>query len=128
MSASEDYFSRGYQDLRGLTWDEASRVLKLEREILARSTGDLRVTAESMSDSEIDSLGGLDLGVAAAVAALSAAQCAPISSCNGTPSHNEGYPLVAFYCRKGRVRDVLNVAERTNCGLLNRDLGARILQ
>jgi hypothetical protein len=125
--AEEDCFNRGYQDLRGLTWDDASRVLKLERGIITRGAGDLGVATESMSDSESGSLGDLDLGVAAVVVALSAAQCAPISSCNGSPGHNEAYPLVAFYCRKGRMRDILKVAELTDCGLHNGNSGTLVV-
>jgi len=123
----EDYFNRGYQDLRGLDWDDAREVLQLERVIIGRGSGDLTAATESMSDSECTRLGDLDLGVASAVVALSAAKCAPISSCNGSPGHNEMYPVVAFYCRKGRVRDVLKVAELTDCGLCNGDSGVLIL-
>lgn len=125
--ASKEYFNRCYQDMRGLTWDDASRVLMLEQEIIARCAGDLSAASESISDGESASLYDLDLGVAAAVAALSAAKCAPISSCNGSPGHNEAYPLVAFYCRKGRVRDIVKVAELTDCGLHNGDSGTLVV-
>lgn len=44
----------------------------------------------------------LDLEAAGAVAALSAASCVPVASCNGGAfggTHSEGAPVVAFYCR-----------------------------
>ena len=49
-----------------------------------------------------DDLRGLDIGVASAVAALSAARCIPFTSCNaGTfgGSHAETYPLVGSFAR-----------------------------
>jgi hypothetical protein len=124
---SEEYFNRCYQDMRGFTWDDACRTLKLEKEIVARGAGDLSTAMESMSDSEIASLYDLDLGVASAVVALSAAKCAPVSSCNGAPGHNEAYPLVAFYCRKDRARDILKAAEVADCGLYNGDSGVLVV-
>ncbi len=63
-----------------------------------------------------EGLFGLDIGVASAVIALSAARCIPCSSCNGGAyggSHQERHPVIAFYaenradraaialCRKG---------------------------
>lgn len=125
--AEEGYFNRGYQDLRGLSWDEASSVLKLERMLIARRRGDIKVATESISDTESESLGDLDLGVAAAVFALSAAKCAPISSCNGSLGHAEAYPLVAFYCRKGRVRAIINAAALADCGVQNGSSGSLVL-
>ena len=86
---------------------------------------------ELILDIEIANLNGeetyLDLGVGAAVFALSAANCAPISSCSGGPGHHEPYPLVAFYCRRGRVRSLLKAAELANCGLVNGAEGALVV-
>ncbi len=125
--ASEDHFVRGYTDMRGLTWDDACQALSLERELLRRGAGDLAATEEAVSDEELFDLYGLDIGVASSVAALSAANCAPIASCNGGEGHHECHPVVAFYCRKGRVRDILKAAELADCGLVNGDSGLLVL-
>ena len=125
--ASEDHFARGYRDMRGFVWEDAYHTLKEEQETLVRLAGALSVTEMAISSEGYPGFYDLDVGVAAAVVALSAANCAPISSCNGEPSHHELYPLVAFYCRKGRVRDLLKAAELANCGLINGDSGILVL-
>jgi len=127
--ATEDYFVRGYQDMRGLTWDDVWETLKLERAIINRYPGDLSDAEESVFEKEedISCLCGLDLGIASTIVALSAAGCAPIASCNGAPGHHEAYPLIAFYCRKGRVRDILKATEIAKCGLYNGESGALVV-
>lgn len=125
--ASEDHFVRGYIDMRGLTWDDANEALNLERELLACGAGNLAAAEEAVSDEEQFDLYGLDVGVASSVAALSAANCTQIASCNGGVGHHESHPLVAFYCRKGRVRDILKAAELAGCGLVNGDSGLLVL-
>jgi hypothetical protein len=50
--AAEDYFNRGYNDLRGLTWEDARQTLELEKEIIARYPGDLANAEESMYEEE----------------------------------------------------------------------------
>jgi len=107
--------------MRGLTWDDAYETLKLEKELIDRYPGDLNDAEETMFETEEDVSGlyGLDLGIASTVVALSAAGCAPVASCNGAPGHHEAYSLVAFYCRKGRVKDILKATEISNCGLYN---------
>ena len=125
--ATGDYFARGYRDLRGVNWGDASDSLEMEREILARVAGDLSVAEEAMCDEELFRLGGLDLGVAAAVVALSAANCAPIASCNGGAGHHEAYPCIAFYCRENRLPDLLKAAELAGCGLESSGDGSVVL-
>ena len=125
--ASEDYFVRGYMDMRGLNWEDASGALEMERGILARVAGDLSVAEETMCDEERFEFGGLDVGVSSAVVALSAADCAPISSCNGGAGHHEAYACIAFYCRKGRLRDLLKAAELAGCGLESGEAGRVVL-
>lgn len=125
--ASEEHFVRGYMDLRGFTWEDACETLTLERDILVRATGDLSVAGESLSDDEYYALYGLDVGVAAAVVALSAANCAPFTSCNGGAGHQEAHPCIGLYCRKGRVRNLLKAAEFARCGLASRESGIVVL-
>ena len=121
----EDIFARGYIDVRGATWEDVCTMLEEERKTLAQPGGGVSPGIE------IANLNGeetyLDLGVGAAVFALSAANCAPISSCSGGPGHHERYPLVAFYCRKGRVRNLLKAAELADCGLVNGAEGALVV-
>ena len=125
--ASEESFVRGYVDLRGLTWEDACEALKLERDILVREAGDLSAVEESLSGEEYCALYGLDVGVAAAVVALSAANCAPFASCSGGVGHHEAHPCIGFYCRKGRVRNLLKAAESARCGLGDGEYGFLVL-
>ena len=125
--ASEGHFVRGYMDMRGLTWEDACETLTLERDILTRATGDLSAAGESLSDDEYHALYGLDVGVVAAVVALSAANCAPFTSCNGGVGHHEAHPCIGFCCRKGRVRNLLKAAEFARCGLVSRESGFVVL-
>lgn len=74
--AREDNFVRGYRDIRGTSWEDASYILEMEQEILARVGGDLSAAEELVYDDEIDEfieVGPFDVGVASAVSALSAA-------------------------------------------------------
>ena len=125
--ASEEHFVRGYIDMRGLTWEDACEALRLEQDILLRAEGDLAGAGEALSDDEYYALYGLDVGVTAAVVALSAASCAPFTSCNGGVGHHEAHPAIGFYCRKGRVRSLLNAAEVASCGLVNGEGGFLVL-
>ena len=125
--ASDESFVRGYIDLRGLTWEDACETLRLERDTLVREAGDISAVEESLSDEEYCAIHGLDIGVAAAVVALSAANCAPFSSCNGGVGHHEAHPCIGFYCRKGRVRTLLKAAEIAGCGLANGEYGFLVL-
>lgn len=112
-------FNRAYTDLRGLTWTDAKRTLKLEKETLSATDYVLDAAEEVVSgdDDLHEQIYGLDIGVASTVVALSAARCVTITSCNGAPGHNESYPLVAFRCRKARAPDILLAAEEAGCGL-----------
>ena len=77
-----------------------------------------------------EGLYGLDLGVAGAVAALSAARCIPFSSCNGGAfggRHLELYPLVAFYAREAHLQALLTAAEEAGCGLENGNNGCLVV-
>jgi hypothetical protein len=127
--------NRNYADLRRFPWDEALEVFKLEGELMARveASADPEQEYELIEDELYEELSinlcGLDLGVAAAVLALSAAGCVPFSSCNaGTfgGGHPELYPLVAFYGRKEAIALLLACAEEADAGLESDD-GAIVL-
>ena len=125
--ASEENFVRGYKDMRGFSWEDACETLKVERDILVRVAGDLSAAEESLTGDEWCALRGLDVGVASAVVALSAANCAPFSSCNGEVGHHEVHPCIGFYCRKGRVPNLLKAAEIACCGLTIGEAGFVVL-
>lgn len=117
--------NRLYIDLRRLTWTEAKRVLALERQLIRKVESHANpIELEEFVAEELsaigDSLYGLDVGVAAAVVALSAARCIPFNSCNGGAfggHHQEVYPLVAFYTRNRSVDLIISAAEEANIGL-----------
>ena len=125
--SSEDHFVRGYIDIRGLTWEDACKTLKQEQNILLRVAGDLSAAEESLSNEEYSKLYGLDVGVAAAVVALSASNCAPFASCNGGAGHHEVHPCISFFCRKGRVASLVKAAKLARCGLTNGVSGFAVL-
>jgi len=77
-----------------------------------------------------DNLCGLDLGIASATAALSAARCIPFTSCNaGTfgGGHAEAYPLVGFFARLQQVELLLRAATEAGVGLENGDGGCLVV-
>ena len=116
-----------YADLRGLGWAEAKRVIALESELIGRidQSTDVDAECESIEDylyQRAENLYGLDLGVASTVICLSAAKCIPVTSCNGGAfggSHQEAYPLVAFFARSRTAEQILVAAKEANIGLEN---------
>lgn len=125
----EDYFARGYIDLRRRSWKEAKEALELEEKLFRdwqEQSG--KVTFDEYIDqiSEDDDLWplfGLDPGVASAVLSLSASGCIPVTSCNGEDKHLERYPIVLFWLRKERVIEILQIAEVSECGLVHAENG-----
>lgn len=127
--------NRDYYNLRGLGWADVSSVRVEEDDLIARliaaedSVEEYEAIEEEWCE-EPGSMMGLDVGVAAATAALSAAGCTPYASCNGGAfgdSHHESHPLVAFYARAQHVPILMSVAERTDCGLERTDDGGLLL-
>lgn len=124
--------NRDYRDMRGASWTDATRVLALEESLLERlkTADDLAAALDSISDElyeDDEGLWGLDIGVASAVIALSAAGCIPSTSCNGGcfgDHHHESYPLVSFYAKPAWVPNLLAAAEEAKIGLINEDSGS----
>jgi hypothetical protein len=124
--------NRDYRDLRGASWDDATRVFALEESLLERlaSADDLAATLDIISDElyeDPEGLWGLDIGVASTVIALSAARCIPCASCNGGcfgDGHHEGHPLVLFYAMPAWMPYLLEAAEEAKVGLINEDYGS----
>lgn len=121
--------NRMYIDLRRMSWKEARRVFALEGDLIARieSAADPVHEYEVLEDEFVDGeedIWGLDLGVASAVVAISAAKCVPFSSCNGGAfggEHHEVYPLVAFYAPVQAVGLLIASAEEADIGLEGND-------
>ncbi len=105
--------NRWYCDFRGVGWKTVAAMLLDEGRLLDRVRrapdaprevvaicGEIEAGLQRDLD---DPLWGLDLGVASATLALSAAGCVTFSSCNGgvfrEARHPEGYPLIAFFMR-----------------------------
>jgi hypothetical protein len=120
--------NRMYSDMRGARWSEVDWMIKAETAMVERivrsedpaAEADL-IEVEASDDADGDPLGGLDLGVAAATFALSAAGCVTFTSCNagafGSGWHPEAYPLVGFYMRPRVARAVIEAAEQAGAGL-----------
>lgn len=128
--ASEDSglgCNREYADLRRLGWRVANSVHELEGELMERieraqdGEAEHEKILDELSHGEGDfSLLGLDIGVAAAVASLSAAGCIPFTSCNGGAfgdHHHEAYPLVAFFAKPWMITLLLHAANDADIGM-----------
>jgi len=118
--------NRSYMDLRGCSWREVQETISQEERILERLERGGDAAEDGLTDEEAAELFYLDLGVASAVLALSAAYCVPLTSCNGETGHPEEFPLVIFRSRPARVPDLLEAAEEAGCGLINVD-GGRLM-
>ncbi|WP_231029255.1 hypothetical protein [Sphingomonas sp. IC-56] len=124
-----------YVDLRYISWADAIAVAREEREISDRigradDPDDEWTVIQDELEDDPGLLVLLDLGVASTVAALSAAGCITISSCNGGAHgdhHHERYPLVAFYARRQHVPLLLSAAELAGVGIENDPDGALVV-
>lgn len=127
VASSEDgaFGNHAYVDLRGATWEEARETLDGEQRLLGELEEYFEDDANYVELAEI--LGGLDLGTASVVMALSAAGCVPVSSCNGERGHHEWHPAVAFFSPPALLPDLLGAAADAGCGLENYDLGTVIV-
>jgi hypothetical protein len=122
---------RGYSgDYFGSSFEDAERSLKWERAVISRLP-ERTEEAEDQLLSELDDdeiavhLDLLDLGVAAAVLALSAAGCATLVSCSG--HFGEGrwsnYPMIQFATDEPHARILLELAEAADCGMAASEQG-----
>lgn len=117
-----------YQDLRGATWAHVRAVLEVESALISRvaqapNPAAAEAEYEEQRDTDPDNLEGLcglDLGVAAAAAALSALGATPFMSCNAGSfgsHHPARCPYVAFYLSSASPTQLLALAERAGVGL-----------
>ncbi len=128
--------NRQYRDLRSCSWDEAESALALEERALRKGSPFTTLAPFLIDEGEYDPDDDddelalleaeepwhcLDVGVAAAVMALSAADCLPGTSCNGQPGHAEVHPLVVFRSVPERISVLLACAKEAKCGLINNE-------
>lgn len=119
----------------GATWDEAMLSVEWEKSALRR----LRERSKGAEDAlleELDNewlqqpLGGLDLGIGGLVIALSAAGCAPLTSCSG--HFGEGlwatFPLVKVAAMPEHAAILIDIARETDCGITNSGEGSGALE
>ena len=127
--------NRSYVDLRGCSWPQFDRVFELESQLIARlmAASDRAEEYNAIEDElyeDDEGLLGLDIGVASAVVALSAAGAIPFSSCNAGAyggSHHEEHPLVAFFAKPKQLVFLLEAAEEAGVGLEGDSSGAVVL-
>jgi hypothetical protein len=105
LAGNRDYFG-----MLGVTWDDAREAVKAEARLLAAHQGDL-AAASAAHDTAVDDdgqgdpvLAGLDVGVAGATFALSAAGFLTMSSCNGAAGHYEAEPVIALVADDARLQ------------------------
>ncbi|WP_157019470.1 hypothetical protein [Mesorhizobium xinjiangense] len=125
--------NREYCDLRGVSWTDARQIHAFElgmiRQIETRVVPDedyASLEEELESADEAGLLMGLDIGVASTVAALSAARCIPVTSCNGGAfgiPHHEVHPLVVFCARSQHLELLVQGAEKASVGLVSNASG-----
>jgi hypothetical protein len=134
-AADEEGYLAGnhyYRDLRGWSWSDVRAMLAYEADLVAQimSAPDPAACEQTfeeereIDEDSVEGLRGLDVGVGAAVTALSALGATPTISCNagafGAP-HAASYPYVGFYLSEASPDVLLELAERADVGLEARD-------
>jgi hypothetical protein len=118
--------NREYTDLRGYKWNTVQNVIDRETELLhqlEQAPDPIELwgqISDEMWDEVEDELPPVDVGVMAAVAALSASRCVPCASCNGGflgEQHHEEFPLVTFFTYKAWLPLLLDAAQEADAGL-----------
>ncbi len=135
----DDVLNEGIGDNRlyfptdGMEWVEVSEILQ-EEDVVTR-----RIAEQSQDSDEFDRyadefmnqqygdgdlsegpmavLSALDLGVIAAVAALSASGCVTTTSCRGHTKRGEAHPIVRFATDEWRLPLLQRAARDVECGL-----------
>lgn len=116
-----------YIDLRGATLALVDRAMTEEQD------GYAYLEANGFSDAAIDEIDRrqthessfpmLDFGMSAAVAAISALGCVPVTSCRGPTlgrrPHAQPAPMIVFYARKHHVARLIESAVEADCQIVN---------
>lgn len=128
LEEDEPYFAgnRRYEDFRGFDWRDAIVAIRVDRDAMKSvQSGSVaeEVLRDQLGGSEFEGPPwGLDIGVAGAVAALSAFGAIPAASCNGGrlgAHHSYSHPLVAFFALPEMVAELMRCAEASGAGLTN---------
>lgn len=109
LAANAEQFDRIAHEL------ETCDVSELPAE-LAGSAAIQAVEPYLMVDGEESALGGLEIGVAGLVHALSATGCWPAASCRGHPGGWAPHPVVYLAADRHRVTTLRDLAEAAGCG------------
>ncbi|MCD0419081.1 hypothetical protein LOC51_17865 [Rubrivivax sp. JA1024] len=112
--------NRDYCSLGRVSRSEVRELVEAERAVIDElsKSENWEEFYEEWLDSRIEL--GFDLGTNAIASALAAARCLPFYSCNGGvfgDSHNDTYPLVAFFCREPIFPFIKAAAEAVDVGL-----------
>jgi len=116
-----------YVDLRGAAPERVDRLLQEERD------GYAYLEANAFSDAAVDEIDRrqvtaselpmLDFGVAAAIAAVSALGCVPVTSCRGPTlgrrPHSQPAPMIVFYARRRHVAPLIEAVVSADCQVVN---------
>lgn len=134
-AADEEGYLAGnhyYRDLRGWSWSEVRSMLDYEADLVAKimsapdpaSAEQTFEEEREIDEDSVEGLRGLDVGVGAAVTALSALGATPTISCNAGAfgsAHAASYPYIGFYLAEASPDVLLDLAERADVGLEVRD-------
>lgn len=114
-----------YCDLRGVTWQQAEQIYELENDVIKKadinSNNHLDYYKVLENELENQDLLFLEGGCNALVAALSAAGCAPVASCNTGGTHGtfaDAGPQVTIFCGIDRGQLLKTLLSNNNTVLL----------
>ena len=123
-----------YVDLRGFSVEDVDRAVDEELEAYAylEVNGFSQQAIDAVDRGWASSLIApmLDFGVAAAVVALSALGCVPVTSCRGPTlglrPHSQPAPMIVFYARRAHVAPLIEAVSEADCQAVNNHAKAEI--
>jgi hypothetical protein len=131
--------NRAYADVTGADWSNVGQVIEAEAALLQTAAAtaldatdfdrtvdrfmDDHYPGEDIDEGPLSEFAMLDVGVMAAVAALSAAGAVSTTSCRGHSDHGEPNPLVRFTADEHRLPLIRDACARSGSGLLLDHLG-----
>lgn len=119
-----------FEDLSDCTWEDAKAALELEQSLIDRYVADPALFIDEVdNDSELEldivqTLQGLDEGIAAAVMALNARGCPTFNSCNGLhPQHGFDQATIVFFASRSDAEVVFRAAGKAGVTFLGESSG-----
>jgi hypothetical protein len=121
-----------YVDLRGLSLSDLDRALDEEGRAydFLQAAGFDQTSIDEVDRQRANSpfVPVLDFGIVAAVVAVSALGCVPVTSCRGPTlgrrPHQQPAPMIVFYARRTHVPTLLKAIEQADCQIVNN--GAKV--